>query len=116
FLDPSNPTGNTNSTFANTTAISTLSTNDVATSDISPEVGITGTPVIDPSTNLLYVVVKTKETISGTTHFVQRLHAINLSDGTDAATPFMIGDTTGTNTNNTSIYVYGTGDGYVSDK
>jgi hypothetical protein len=115
FLDPTNPTGNTNSTFSNTTAISTLSTSDVSTSDISPEVGITGTPVIDPSTNLLYVVVKTKETISGTTHFIQRLHAIKITDGTDATAPALIGDTTGGNTNNTSIYVYGTGDGHVTD-
>src|SRR5205807_2149813 len=46
---------------------------------------------------------------------VQRLHAININDGTDAATPVMIGDTTNGNTNNTSIYVYGNGDGHVTD-
>jgi hypothetical protein len=124
FLDPTNPTGDINATFSNTTMISTLSSNDVGTTDISPVIGITGTPVIDPTTNLLYVVVKTKETINNTTHFIQRLHAINIGDGTDATAPALIGDTTGTNTNNTSIYVYSVGypslnpvygDGHVTD-
>src|SRR6202035_1030969 len=41
--------------------------------DITPEVGITGTPVIDPAHNSLYVVTKTAETVNGTVHFVQRL-------------------------------------------
>ena len=56
-----------------------------------------------------------KETIAGSTHYVQRLHAINLRDGTDATTPALIGDTTNFNTNNTQIYVYGSGDGNVVD-
>ena len=45
----------------------------------------------------------------------QRLHAINIADGTDRVTPFLIGDTSNGNTNNTQIYVYGTGDGSVTD-
>jgi hypothetical protein len=44
---------------------------------------------------------------------VQRLHAINVADGTDATAPFLIGDTS--STNNTKIYVYGSGDGHVVD-
>jgi fibronectin type 3 domain-containing protein len=114
FLDATNPTGDINNTL-NATAIGTVPSGDVNTGDISPEIGITGTPVIDPATNLMYVVVKTKETISGSAHYVQRLHAINVGDGTDAATPALIGDTTNGNTNNTLIYVYGSGDGNVTD-
>ncbi|MBI3410581.1 MAG: fibronectin type III domain-containing protein [Planctomycetes bacterium] len=114
FLDTTNPTGDINNTFG-ASAIGTIPSGDTGSADISPEIGITGTPVIDPATNIMYVVVKTKETIGGTSHYIQRLHAINISDGTDAATPTVIGDTTGTNTNSTSIYVYGSGDGNVTD-
>src|SRR5205085_1124461 len=114
FLDASNPTGDINNTLT-ATAISAVPSADLGAADISPEVGITGTPVIDPATNLLYLVAKTEETIGGLAHYVQRLHAINIGDGTDAAAPVLIGDTTNGNTNNTQIYVYGSGDGRVTD-
>ena len=50
--------------------------------DIVPEVGITGTPVIDPATGTLYVNVATRE-VSGTTNYIHRLHAINITNGTE---------------------------------
>jgi hypothetical protein len=59
-----------------------VSHNDVGTGDIYPDIGVTGTPVIDPSTSTLYVVAKSK-TLSGTTQFFQRLHALNVIDGTE---------------------------------
>jgi len=49
--------------------------------DISPEVGVTGTPVIDPSRNTLYVV--SKSVSSGGGQFYQRLHAIDLATGSE---------------------------------
>ncbi|KAK9371719.1 pyrrolo-quinoline quinone [Lipomyces chichibuensis] len=134
FLDTTNPGNNINNTL-NATEIVPVAAYDVDSGTISPEIGITGTPVIDQGSNLLYVVPKTKEIIRGITHFVQRLHAINVSDGSDAATPFLIGDTTtcctrnffssccclwwcnpfGKTINNTQIYVYGNGDGSILD-
>ena len=53
--------------------------------DIVPEVGITGTPVIDPATGTLYVNVFTRE-ISGTTNYIHRIHALNITNG--AARPY----------------------------
>ncbi len=49
--------------------------------DIAPEVGVTGTPVIDPAGAILYVVSKSMD--SGGTTFYQRLHAIDLATGNE---------------------------------
>jgi autotransporter-associated beta strand protein len=109
----STPGTNINSTLG-ATAITTVTRGDVAV-NISPEVGITGTPVIDPNSNTIFLDVKTTETVGGATYYVQRLHAINIADGTDRVVPYLIGATTNENSNTTAIYVYGTGDGAVTD-
>jgi hypothetical protein len=52
--------------------------------DIQPEIGVTGTPVIDPATNILYVVSKSETGGCSTGNapaFYQRLHAINVATG-----------------------------------
>ena len=49
--------------------------------DLVPEVGITGTPVIDPTRGVLYVVSKSMS--SAGTVFYQRLHAIDLATGAE---------------------------------
>jgi hypothetical protein len=51
--------------------------------DITPEVGVTGTPVIDPVSGTLYVVSKSVNI--GASEFYQRLHAIDLASGSEKA-------------------------------
>jgi hypothetical protein len=51
--------------------------------NVFPFYGITGTPVIDPATNTMYLVVRTAETTAGVTTYYQRLHAISILTGAD---------------------------------
>ncbi|MGA2371084.1 MAG: pyrrolo-quinoline quinone [Candidatus Korobacteraceae bacterium] len=69
--------------------VSTVSSNDVSCSDLVPEIGITGTPVIDTTTNTLYVSVETKEYNPQTQSkaFRHRLHALDITTGLDKVTP-----------------------------
>jgi hypothetical protein len=53
---------------------------DVGSSDIYPDIGIVGTPVIDPATQTIYLVSKTK---TGPATYFQRLHALNLATGAE---------------------------------
>jgi hypothetical protein len=98
--------------------VTTVPQPDVISGDVVPEIGITGTPVIDPSSNTMFVVVKTKEMVAGTAHYLQRLHALDITTGLDRATNGVvtIGDTTlgGPDegyTDTTSVAVPGTGVG-----
>ena len=63
-----------------------VSSSDVGTGDIQPDVGIIGTPVIDSVSNTLYVVSKSKNTGTNCTPATschQRLHALSLIDGSE---------------------------------
>jgi len=59
-----------------------VSNGDVNSTDITPDIGIVGTPVIDPATQTIYVVSKSKTT-GANVAFHQRLHALNLIDGAE---------------------------------
>ncbi|HEX3739770.1 MAG TPA: hypothetical protein VHV29_08590 [Terriglobales bacterium] len=71
-----------------TTGETSVCWNDVGSGDqdIQPEIGVVGTPVIDPATLTLYVVSKSEigGCDSGTPRvFHQRLHAIDLTTGNE---------------------------------
>ena len=67
FLDPA----------AGVTAASAA---DLECASISPEIGITGTPVIDPVTGTLYVVAMTEPTPDNYSH---QLHALDVTSGAE---------------------------------
>jgi hypothetical protein len=67
-------------TFTNPTkGITPVSSAEIGCGDLIPTIGITSTPVIDTTTNTIYVVAKTKE--KGV--FFQRLHALDITTGTE---------------------------------
>jgi hypothetical protein len=71
--------------------------------DTSPEVGVTGTPVIDPASGILYVV--SMSTNPAGTSFYQRLHAIDITSGSEKpGSPVLIaGNYPGTGSGGTSV-------------
>ncbi len=106
-------------------AMSSVPQGDVNTGDLVPEVGITSTPAIDRSAGLIYLVAKTKQTVTGAAgpHYVQTLYKVNAGSGAIVAST-IIGDTiyagggytyrtvnTGTGTD---PFVAGTGSGAIT--
>lgn len=63
--------------------VTPVSSNDVGCDDLVPEIGVTGTPVIDVPKNEMFLVAKTKEhdLVAGTTTFYQTIYAIDIRTG-----------------------------------
>lgn len=63
--------------------VTPVSSSDVGCSDLVPEIGITGTPVIDTALNQIFVVGKFKlhNTQTGQNTFAQRLYALDIRTG-----------------------------------
>jgi hypothetical protein len=66
FIDPGN-------------GVTTVPTKQYNCGSLGPEMGITSTPVIDPSSGTIYVVVATEEK----KQVVQRLHALDVTSGSE---------------------------------
>ena len=65
------------------TQVSPVSSSDVNCGDLIPEIGITGTPVIDIPNHEMFLVAKTKEydVITQTTTFFQTIYALDIRTG-----------------------------------
>ncbi|QUQ69248.1 hypothetical protein [Kutzneria sp. CA-103260] len=73
---------------------------DVKCESISPEVGVTSTPVIDPATNTMYVVA----TMHDQTGIVDRMYALDVATGNDKLPPVTLSATVaGSNSSNGKI-------------
>jgi hypothetical protein len=60
--------------------------------DLIPEAGITSTPVIDAAKGVLFVLARTKEVSGSTTNYVHRLHALDVTTGSEMpGSPVVIG-------------------------
>ncbi len=56
-----------------------VTSGDTSCTDLQPDIGIVGTPVIDVGTDTMYLVTKSKT--SGTASFHQMLHALDITTG-----------------------------------
>ena len=97
------------------TSITPMPSGDTGSTDTAPEIGICGTPVIDPATNLLYAAAKTKQIINNNTaspHYIYTLYKIDITNGNTTANANIVGSTIiGDTIYNGSTYTYRTSPG-----
>jgi hypothetical protein len=95
--------------FINPTAgITAMPSVDLHANLVYPEISITSTPVIDPYNDVLYVMAETKNVRSDGMHAVWALHALNISNGSEAlGGPVVVADTVYTSVNGKFTFVSG---------
>ena len=68
--------------FVDTPGVTTVPASDVETgTDIPVQIGITATPVIDPTINTIFVLARTKVVSGTTTSYEHTLHALSMTTG-----------------------------------
>jgi hypothetical protein len=123
-------TGNPAVNLLGASSITTVPSGDINSSDITPQIGITATPVINLANNAIYIESKTKQ-IVGTDatdpHYVAMLFMVDLGSGAIDKS-LIIGDTQYHTSNGgytyrvtnsgtgTDPYVNGTGDGSITSQ
>ena len=66
---------------------------NTSSGDLTPEIGITATPVIDLPDKFIYLVAKSQQTVgSNASHFAQILYKVDISSGAVVSSK-VIGDT-----------------------
>ena len=97
-----------------------MTSKDLSIGTVTPNVGITGTPVIDPETGTMYFVTFTEQRTGPSSAleyaagvYTMQLHAVEIATGHEVHDPALIAQTTiasdGTQTNTTDLVVDGVG-------
>ncbi len=87
FLNTASPT-----TLTATAGVTTQPASEVG-DNAGPELGIWSTPAIDLARGELFLNAATQEVRGSDLHFVQRVWAVRLADGTPVVAPAVVGDT-----------------------
>ncbi|HSV14685.1 MAG TPA: hypothetical protein VLI90_10515, partial [Tepidisphaeraceae bacterium] len=77
LIDVANPRVN----LLGATTIAPVPSDETHSGDLTPEISITATPVIDPAAGALFVAAKTKQSIAGADHYAQTLFKLDIHSG-----------------------------------